>query len=299
MLKFPETGSERRKPELLLAPALSPAHGLGLPRSFTPAAALKSNVRTAHAAVPGDSFTPLNAFTLVELLTVIAIISVLATLLTSAVSSAKKAAHQARCAANLHQLSLALDMYLDDHERRSPDLGHLSSSRYLPNKGSLICPSDKTKNWGGLIENDVTVAASDAIGMAMPDSALTGETVGQQPVSTTTPMERSYLTPLGWDDEAWGKLMKAGGNAGVAACQLHGLGRANLEFPSIRDFQGLVLRGRRDGAVVKRQIFWEADPPSSIAPSDGSEFMQARTMAPSLDSSYPWKLFRDDTDAEE
>lgn len=249
---------------------------------------------------PGRSYPAQCAFTLIELLTVIAIVAVLATLLTTAVASAKKAAHRARCMANLHQLSLALDMYLDDHERRSPDLGHLTSTRYLPSRGTLICPSDKTKNWAGLVEGALPGPVFDNATMALISSSFAEAAEGsQEPAVPTRPVDRSYLTPLGWDDEAWRKLMKAGGNAGVAACQLHGLGRANLESPSVRDFQGLVLRARRDGAVVRRQIFWDPESPISSAPSEADGFMKARAMVPSFDPGYPWKLFRDDSDTEE
>jgi prepilin-type processing-associated H-X9-DG protein/prepilin-type N-terminal cleavage/methylation domain-containing protein len=54
------------------------------------------------------------AFTLIELLAVIAIIAILAALLLPALAKAKAAAHSAACKSNLHQMGIALRMYVDD-----------------------------------------------------------------------------------------------------------------------------------------------------------------------------------------
>ena len=85
------------------------------------------------------------AFTLVELLTVVAVIGVLATLLLTALQAAQKRSRQARCAGNLHQIGLAIHMYLDDFPRPQ-DISLLVRNRYLANRDALICPQDRTTN---------------------------------------------------------------------------------------------------------------------------------------------------------
>src|ERR1035437_11175960 len=59
-----------------------------------------------------------NGFTLIELLVVIGIIGVLATLLLPALSASKALAHSTTCKNRLHQMGLALQMYVDEHQGR-------------------------------------------------------------------------------------------------------------------------------------------------------------------------------------
>ncbi len=71
----------------------------------------------------------LNGFTLVELLTVIAIITVLAAILLPALSKARERSEGIFCLNNTRQLTLAWQLYGDDHDGRLPyNLGMNASS---------------------------------------------------------------------------------------------------------------------------------------------------------------------------
>jgi type II secretory pathway pseudopilin PulG len=219
----------------------------------------------------------------VELLTVIAIIAVLATLLMTSLGTAKKKSRQTVCTGNLRQISLALNMYLDDFAKRPSGLESLVSEKYLTSPASFICPEDKTRNWGGFVHAGAPLSQTSA---------------GPAPSVATNPppgVPYSYLHPLPWDDLAWNTLVEQGSSAGIAACQLHGLGKQDIGQPSIYNFEGLVLRAQRDTAVVRRQVYWD-QPASSedrAAPFVSPPAMDAAISQPQSQSQYPWRFFTD------
>lgn len=173
-------------------------------------------------------------FTLIELLTVLAVIGVLATLLAAALSSSKRKARQVASVSNLRQISLGVNLYLDDERRRPQSFADLVLAQYLPNTNVLKCLEDKLGNWGGKVQP------------ASWSGAL-------QP-SPRPPA--SYLHSFFLDDRSWNTFLKKPAAFGLAVCQLHGLGTQDANAPSIYNFEGLIWRAQIDGAVVRRQVFW-------------------------------------------
>jgi prepilin-type N-terminal cleavage/methylation domain-containing protein len=221
-------------------------------------------------------------FTLIELLTVLAIIGVLATLILAGLSSAKKKSRQAHCISNLRQISLALEMYLDDFQQRPVGFEPMLQEKYLANPGVLICREDKTGNWGGLV-NGGGAPVRTIIAISLTEPSLPS-------------IKHSYLHPWWWEDEAWKQLTELGAAAGVAACQLHGLGRPDPVSPSLRDYEGLVFRARRDGAVIRRQVFWDMAV-ARVASGDASFSMSVQPMEGSpapVVPDYSWPLYADE-----
>lgn len=74
----------------------------------------------AQPARKSKAAAALDAFTLTELLVVIAILALLAALLFPAISAAKSYSRSASCKNHLHQMGVALKMYLDEHNSTYP-----------------------------------------------------------------------------------------------------------------------------------------------------------------------------------
>jgi prepilin-type N-terminal cleavage/methylation domain-containing protein/prepilin-type processing-associated H-X9-DG protein len=98
------------------------------------------------------------AFTLVEMLVVMATVVVLAALLLPAMARTKETGRSAACLSNLHNIGIALQLYVQDNQNRLPVMYDKSTdpnvgtnrptvdivlSNNLVNLEVLRCPSDK------------------------------------------------------------------------------------------------------------------------------------------------------------
>jgi prepilin-type N-terminal cleavage/methylation domain-containing protein len=101
---------------------------------------------------------PNRAFTLLELLVVIAILAILAALLFPVFSRGKESARSAACISNLHQIGIALQLYVSDNQNHLPVMFDWTAdparntngppinkvlAHEVGNTNVFLCPSDK------------------------------------------------------------------------------------------------------------------------------------------------------------
>ena len=90
-------------------------------------------------------------FTLIEMLIVVAIIGVLAALLFPTFSSAREKARASSCLSNYHQLGVAIQMYAQDNDEKTPVNGGSflgiiqDNAPYIRNTQVFICPDDSDR----------------------------------------------------------------------------------------------------------------------------------------------------------
>jgi prepilin-type N-terminal cleavage/methylation domain-containing protein/prepilin-type processing-associated H-X9-DG protein len=122
---------------------------LPIPDEVNPPIADYRSLRLASKASVSPVSEAVRAFTLIELLVVIAIIAILAAMLLPALAMAKEAGKRISCVNNLHQLGLAVRMYIDDHEDRFPMRFNQNRAwpaaleDYYIDRKMLVCASDR------------------------------------------------------------------------------------------------------------------------------------------------------------
>jgi len=79
-------------------------------------------------------------FTLIELLVVIAIIAILAAILFPVFARAREKAREASCLSNVKEITLALMMYISDHDQTYPMSGYQHAGSGLPCDGKVFWP---------------------------------------------------------------------------------------------------------------------------------------------------------------
>ena len=134
------------------------------------------------AMSPGAPRASRSAFTLIELLVVIAIIAILAGMLLPALAKAKGKAHQTSCLNNIKQVGLALNLYADNSDDKTP----------AGNDGVLNFVTSGTPNYLGSLVPYLGATQGVAKLFTCPSSPPI-DPQGGPVLETTSPNVTSYL----------------------------------------------------------------------------------------------------------
>ncbi len=224
-------------------------------------------------------------FTLIELLVVIAIIGILAGLLLPVIGKARERARQTNCENNLHQFSVAVTIYRDDHDKVFPAYLSTLYPSYVTAPDLYMCMSDPSGGTEGSKEDD------------WPDQdqyTETDDNTGNNGISAC-----SYMYEFSGAECSWGWAAYLGTT--LAIIDRNGDGKASwgevkqhqltygdetngkkpytaTSFPMIRDFyhhtensfkvdndgviqrMGLTINVAHAGNIFRAPIMWELPP---------------------------------------
>lgn len=204
-----------------------------------------------------------HGFTRIELATLVALAAVLATLLSAFISNSRIHGRLNTCSEHLRRVVEAVDRYESQTGRRPRALSRvMPSSLKVDRDNPFLCPADPawrmtaaTNLFWGSIANASQEPWAGQGDLREPESGSWAAELAE----VNEPEPFSYLHPLSWRREAWRRLAVLGPETGIAVCQLHGVRVPNpavsTDFRAFRQYEGLLLRGSRDGSVVRRRVF--------------------------------------------
>ncbi len=116
-------------------------------------------------------------FTLIELLVVIAIIAVLLAILMPAMRKIKETAREVACKSNLRNIGLAVQMYLDDYERRIPNTRSANHHLWFENDGVTYRSTSDGDAYWGIFYKDYIKGQTKVFGCPSFQSTINGRLI--------------------------------------------------------------------------------------------------------------------------
>ena len=172
-------------------------------------------------------------FTLIELLVVMAIVGILAALLLPALSRAKAHARSTACKNHLHQLGLALQMYVQENASKYP----YYVNPYDPSLDEAIGPSNTRYWWARLLRYYPLKWTDRAYHCPGYTGAITGEAGSHPPYGGYAYNARGVSFPANFADPAHGVFVRGTpefglGSALFSTIKLPAVSEGQIKVPS-------------------------------------------------------------------
>lgn len=177
------------------------------------------------------------AFTVVELLVAITIVALLCALVVGVTMRAKDGARHTTCAQSLHQIGLAISIYVDSYDILPRlNLDPVIQEGLLPSS-LLLCRQDSLEGFGSKAWACVS------------------------PALRNTLHPTTYETPLHFQQtRVWKALQDADPNHGMVVCRVHGnkteafnVGAQFCDW-AMMAYEGKLLRLRKDGSLQHAKL---------------------------------------------